>query len=93
MLLKLGYNEVDFTIISNINKQSGDIAQSVTADASNLGAGDQGIVYGYACNQTPQLLPLAYVLATELIEQATQLVNAKKLVWAKYDMKSLVSLV
>ncbi|WP_391592105.1 S-adenosylmethionine synthetase [[Mycoplasma] cavipharyngis] len=92
VLLKLGYTENDFTIISNINKQSPNIAQSVIKEDNRLAAGDQGIVYGYACNETEEYLPLAYVLANKLVYQAHKLIETKKLLWAKYDMKSLVSL-
>ncbi|MDQ0513870.1 S-adenosylmethionine synthetase [Mycoplasmoides fastidiosum] len=92
VLLDLGYNENDFTIISNVNKQSSDISQSVIKSSNEVSAGDQGIVYGFACNETTEHLPLAYVLATKIIQQTTKLIKTKKLPWAKYDMKSLVSL-
>lgn len=92
VLLALNYNENDFSIILNVNKQSNDIAQSVFKDPNHITAGDQGIVYGYACNETKSMLPLAFVLATELIHYATNLIISKKILWAKYDMKSLVNL-
>lgn len=90
VLKPLGYNENDFTILSNINKQSSDISQIVNKSKNDLGAGDQGIVFGYATNETSSMLPLPLVLSHELIQQITKLVDAKQLPNVKYDMKSEV---
>ena len=87
----LGYNENDFTITSCINKQSPDIAAKVNLN-NKLGAGDQGLVYGYACNETKQFLPLATVLSHEILKKTCNLIKAKKLTGIKYDMKSQVSI-
>jgi S-adenosylmethionine synthetase len=86
----LGYNENEFTILSNINKQSTDINKLVDKENS-LGAGDQGIVFGYATNKTKQMLPLSFVLAQDLVKLATKLIDKKIFKHAKYDMKSQVS--
>lgn len=87
----LGYNENDFTITSCINKQSPDIAAKVNLN-NKLGAGDQGLVYGYACNETKQFLPLATVLSHEILKKTCNLIKVKKLTGIKYDMKSQVSI-
>lgn len=91
ILKPLGYNENDFSIISNINSQSPDIAEQVNKSKTQLGAGDQGIVFGYATNETKQYLPLAYVLANEILVTIDKLIPSK-LNYCKYDMKSQVSL-
>ncbi len=64
----------DYEVEVITHDQSGDIAGAVSQD-SNLGAGDQGIMYGYACSETPRLLPLPVVLAHRLTAMLT---NARK---------------
>lgn len=78
---KLDYGNV--RIINMIRRQSADIALGVKKG----GAGDQGIVYGYATNETPELLPIPYVLATEFLKRLKDL-NHPLL---KADAKSMVS--
>lgn len=90
VLIPLGYNENDFTIISNVNKQSSDISQAV--NKKEIAAGDQGIVFGYATNETNQYLPLTIVLANELVEKLEKLRVSKKYPWIKSDMKSQVTI-
>ncbi|MCV3743280.1 methionine adenosyltransferase [Ureaplasma sp. ES3154-GEN] len=87
----LGYNENDFTIISNVNQQSNDINQAV--DQQNIiNAGDQGIVFGYACNETASYMPLAISMAHDLVRiLETKRVN-KAIPYIKSDMKSQVSI-
>lgn len=93
VLKPLGYNENDFTILSNINQQSPDINKLVDKkDKKILGAGDQGIVYGYATNKTKTFMPLSTVLAHELVKLATKLIEEKKFKHAKFDMKSQVTI-
>ena len=69
----LGYTENDFTIISNVNSQSPDINQAVIKKNKEIGAGDQGIVYGYATNETKNYMPLSITIAHELVKLAEQL--------------------
>jgi S-adenosylmethionine synthetase len=57
----------------------------------SLGAGDQGIVFGYATNKNKQMLPLSFLLAQDLVKTATNLIDKKIFKNAKYDMKSQVS--
>ena len=92
VLLKLGYTENDFTIISNINSQSPDINQGVDKKDGELGAGDQGIMFGYAINETPELMPLPITIAHRLVQKAEELRLSNNFRWAKSDMKSQVTI-
>ena len=90
VLLPLGYNENDFTILSNINKQSPEISQHVNKRRS-FGAGDIGVVYGYATNETAEYLPLTYVLASRFLFKINELTKQKKLPGANFDTKCQVT--
>ncbi|MBN0919325.1 methionine adenosyltransferase [[Mycoplasma] gypis] len=91
---KLGYSENDFSIISAINSQSPDISMGVDKkDSELIGAGDQGIIFGYACDETDVYMPLSIVLAHELVKRAELLRRENKLKHAKSDMKSQVTVV
>ncbi|AAT27795.1 methionine adenosyltransferase [[Mycoplasma] mobile] len=92
ILLKLGYDENDFTIISNINKQSSDISFGVDKSNGSIAAGDQGIVFGYATNETEQFLPLNFVIAHEILKIAEKKRLNKTFQNAKSDMKSQVTM-
>ena len=73
VLERVGYDSSDFRIVTNIHQQSADIHGGVCKENGDIGAGDQGVVYGYACDDTNQLLPLPVVLAnriTKLIDYA-----------------------
>lgn len=88
----LGYSENDFTVISNVNSQSPDINQGVDKKNGEIGAGDQGIMFGYAVNETPELMPLPITLAHALTARAEKLRLAGKFPYAKSDMKSQVTI-
>lgn len=92
VLKPLGYCENDFRILLDINSQSSDIAKKVNLNKNKIGAGDQGIVFGYACDETPQYLPLSLVLSNEILLKLTSLIKNKKLTGYLYDMKSLISI-
>ena len=92
ILKHLGYGENDFTIISNVNSQSPDINQGVDLKDGNIGAGDQGIMFGYACNETPELMPLPITLAHELSKRAEKMRASGEFKWAKADIKSQVTI-
>ncbi|MGL4343305.1 MAG: methionine adenosyltransferase [Metamycoplasmataceae bacterium] len=93
VLSELGYNENDFSILSNVNKQSIEIAKSVDIDSTHIGAGDQGIIFGYATNETKEYMPLAITIAHKLVKKAEELRIKKILPLIKADMKSQVTLV
>jgi len=97
-----GFNYLDCAIISTIKEQSPDIAAAVgtTRDVTDItgkdpynviGAGDQGIVYGYACTSTRELMPLPIILAHRLTKQLSQLRKDEALPYLRPDGKSQVT--
>ncbi|TCG11508.1 methionine adenosyltransferase [Mycoplasma todarodis] len=92
VLSKLGYSENDFTVISNVNSQSPDINQGVDRAEGAIGAGDQGIMFGYATNETPELMPLPITLAHALVKRAETLRLKDEFKWAKSDIKAQVTI-
>ncbi|MGX6590802.1 methionine adenosyltransferase [Cetobacterium ceti] len=78
----------DCGVLNAIHSQSPDIAMGVDIG----GAGDQGIMFGGAVKETPELMPLALVLAREIIIKLTRMSRAKDLDWARPDAKSQVTL-
>lgn len=92
ILEPLGYNEDDFTIISNIHDQSPDINQAVVKEDNLIGAGDQGMVFGYACDETREYMPLSISLAHLLVKHLEKARRAGKAPFLKSDMKSQVTI-
>lgn len=91
ILDKVGYLSHDLHIVVDIKKQSSDIAIGVDLDGQ-IGAGDQGIMFGYATNETPEYMPLAIVIAHKIVKRAENLRLKGAFKWAKADMKSQVTL-
>lgn len=90
VILELGYDENDFSILSNVNSQSPDINQAVDKEDDDIGAGDQGIVFGFATDETKNYMPLPITIAHELVKKCEQLRRNDSDI--KSDMKSQVTI-
>ena len=92
----LGFNGSNCEIQNLISKQSLDIAQGVNegeGEDLNQGAGDQGLMFGYACSETPVLMPAPINLSHELVLKQSEVRKNGELSWLRPDAKSQVSIV
>ncbi|MDB6125979.1 MAG: metK [Pedosphaera sp.] len=84
-------------ILNAVTSQSPDIAQGVDAkaaegkDTAEQGAGDQGLMFGYACNETPELMPAPIMYAHQLGSELTRIRKSGRVEWLRPDAKSQVS--
>ena len=93
VLLDLGYTYDDFSILSNVHAQSTDISQSVNkTNTTEIGAGDQGIMFGYATDETSTFMPLAIQVAHDFVKNAEKLRLNQTIKTIKPDMKSQASI-
>ncbi len=84
---KFGFDSETCAVISSIDPQSGDIAQGVDTG----GAGDQGLMFGFACDETPELMPMPIQMAHALTRQLSEARRNEVLDWLRPDGKSQVS--
>ncbi|GAA4022325.1 methionine adenosyltransferase [Actimicrobium antarcticum] len=101
-LKRIGYDNADYgidykscAVMVCYDKQSLDIKQGVdegTGTDLDQGAGDQGLMFGYACDETPELMPAAIYYAHRIVERQSQLRKDGRLPWLRPDAKSQVTL-